>query len=149
MTDNQEKTAMQVERGSMAEAVVREAFESGHSLDRIAQVTFERKKLLPFEFIGFTTGLLLSILGMLPVSKYVFEDGGVKPALVGGGMIVCGLVIVLMATVMDARRDRETEEAYREHHDKVRRNLLERLIRQSPTRTDETDSNQGMENGRR
>ena len=64
-------------------------------------------------------------------------------------MIVCGLVIVLMATVMDARRDRETEEAYKEHHDKVRRNLLERLIRQSPTRTDETDSNQGMENGRR
>ena len=64
-------------------------------------------------------------------------------------MIVCGLVIVLMATVMDARRDREAEEAYREHHDKVRRNLLERLISQGPTRTDETDSNQGMENGRR
>ena len=122
----------------MAEAVVREAFESGHSLDRIAQVTFERKKLLPFEFIGFTIGLLLSILGMLPVLKYIFEGGGTQPALFGGGMIACGMVIAVMATVMGARRERETEEAYKAHHDKVRRNLLERLISQSPTRTDGT-----------
>lgn len=54
-----------------------------------------------------------------------------------------------MTTVMDARRHREAEEAYREHHDKVMRNLVERLISQGPTQTDETDNNQGMENGRR
>ena len=128
MTETHKDTSMRVERDSQTAAIVREAFESGHSLDRIAETTFERKKSAPVEFIGFAIGMLLTILGVMPVVRYAVEDGGDFPAAIGITMMACGIGVVIVTSVMDARISRNREEAYRAHHDRVRHNLLERFF---------------------
>lgn len=131
--------------GTYEADLVREAFESGHAVDRIARTTHRPGKRLPLTPFGFGIGLLISLLGLMPVLKYLVEDGRSDMALAGLGMVVAGTVLHLFCVIVDARQEKDDDAAYLEHHRQVKKNLLARFIREDdraivPHQTEETNN---------
>jgi len=117
-----------VPHGSEMAAMVQEAFESGDSLDRIARTTFQAGRHHHLEFILFAVGGMVAIFGGFPLIKYLVEDGERMSAIIGGFMLFLGICTILVAGYMDARRSEEFGKSYQAHHDRVRRNLLNRFF---------------------
>jgi hypothetical protein len=121
-------TGQRIPRGSEMAVMVQEAFESGDSLDRIARTTFQAGKHHHLEFILFAIGGMVAIFGGFPVIKYLVEGGGLMSAIIGGFMLFLGICTIFVAAYMDARRSEEFGKTYQAHHDRVRRNLLDRFF---------------------
>ncbi|WP_298842267.1 hypothetical protein [uncultured Salinicola sp.] len=132
-----------VAAGTYEADLVREAFESGHAVDRIARTTYNPKKRLPLAPFGFGIGLVISLLGLMPVLKYLVEDGRSDMALVGLGMVMAGTVLHVFCMIVDGRQEKDDEASFLEHHGQVRQNLLSRFICEDgqmtgPRKTEET-----------
>lgn len=105
--------------------VIKDAFENGMAVQRIADqaFTYERKPI--FTAIGIGIGMGLVILGIFPIVK-LLEGGILLNAIYGALMIAGGIALVIIASIAENRWTTARDNAYRENFEKVKNNLLEK-----------------------
>lgn len=125
------KESDQLERNFQSDSIIRKAFESGHSVDRKAQATYEPIKETRLTALGFFIGILLLLFGLMPVAKYLVEDGTLEAALIGAVMITAGCALYVSNIIISARNEKRNEAMYLKHHAAVKRDLFAQLVEEN------------------